>query len=1441
MKPLQLIMSAFGPYAGKTEIDFERLGSQGLFLITGDTGAGKTTIFDAITFALYGEASGTVRKAEMFRSKYADELLATQVVFTFEVRGKRYRVTRNPDYLRPKDRGAGFTLQKADACLEYPDQRPPVTRAKEVTKAVTELIGLDCRQFTQIVMIAQGDFQRLLLAGTEERGKIFRQIFHTELFQELQFKLKEKTKSSWKGYDELKRSIGQHMEGVASDGDPSLYGEFEEIKKAGFDGRLSRSLELLDAMIKKDEEAFQKLEEEKEELRSKHEEQLRLLEQIRQQEENRRDLEERQKELETNELQKKEAKEDLDRTEEAAKEIEKLGKAIRNGEELLKLHDQLADKQTFLIEKKDVLSKKEEEQKRQKNAKEELEKEMEAENLLLEELKGVGEEKERLTNKKEKLNNGLKELDGRQQTLIQLTNEAAENDVHLEEEKRKEAELKESIRFTEERIGALQGADRQETVLGQRQKNLEDRIGNLSGQKSEWEDLSRNLSQVKKKLQELQTEKTKLSNELEEKSLRLDKLKEIREKEGSLDRQLKQLEEKQKSLDKLSERYHDSVAAKEEAEKERNLGKKKTEEARHKTECLRKELEQARQIVQAGEKLEQEKKEAQEKKERLSSWSAELEKLLIQEMEANGKLEAYQEASSKWNRLKKAYDELEQLFYDAQAGILAERLEENQPCPVCGAIHHPMPAKIPSHAPNKELLARRRTEMQKAASLTENLSALAGQLKKQAEGKKAELMESLGALWKPGESLETARRNVEEALAETEALLEKLSAELEKNQSVQKQKTDLEERISGQLEIVEQLSIELHEKENSLTAQQTLLCEREEQLLEAALSVIKEEEGEAAENCNSAPEAAKKAAGLLDVRRKETEELWKDAKEGVLEYIKVTDSLNTLRGKLDGKKREEETLAENRVSMAGKLEMLNKQIGGELEAVSRLLKESFSLEENISKEVISNEVITKGELGQAAGNALRWLEEQRKEILCQQEIVTAQIEEMKACRERKQSLEELLKKCTQNIVKANERQKNFEKQRKEILGQIRRLLCREDMPWQDRYREAESFMEDELSAAAADALACLREAVGQIKDALGENEKKLQQKESLEGQLSEQRGKAKRLAEEFRQCELDTEILRTEKNELEKQIEELLLPLKGESREELIIRLKNLEERKSGLEKALADAKKIYSRLKERSDNLQAAIEVLKKQLSEAPGCSRVEVEEKEKKYNTRQVENEGKIRECYGKLTRNREIYQKVSSKQQELNRVERDYVRIKALSDTANGTLTGKQKVELETYVQMTYFDRILQKANLRLMTMSSGQYELIRQKDYEDLKGKAGLELNVIDHYNGSERSIRTLSGGESFQASLSLALGLSDEIQAAAGGIQLDAMFVDEGFGSLDDEALNQAMKALIDLTEGRRLVGIISHVKELNEQIDKKIVVSKAGRGEAIGSSVVIEV
>ena len=157
------------------------------------------------------------------------------------------------------------------------------------------------------------------------------------------------------------------------------------------------------------------------------------------------------------------------------------------------------------------------------------------------------------------------------------------------------------------------------------------------------------------------------------------------------------------------------------------------------------------------------------------------------------------------------------------------------------------------------------------------------------------------------------------------------------------------------------------------------------------------------------------------------------------------------------------------------------------------------------------------------------------------------------------------------------------------------------------------------------------------------------------------------------------------------------------------------------------------------------------------------------------------------------------------------------------------------LETYVLMEYFDRIIARANTRFMSLSGGQYELKRRENASNNRSQSGLELNVIDHYNGSERKVESLSGGEQFKASLSLALGLSDEVQSSAGGIRLDTMFVDEGFGSLDDESLRLAMNTLGSLTEGNRLIGIISHVPAL-KQIERQILVRKDRFG---GSNVTI--
>ena len=253
---------------------------------------------------------------------------------------------------------------------------------------------------------------------------------------------------------------------------------------------------------------------------------------------------------------------------------------------------------------------------------------------------------------------------------------------------------------------------------------------------------------------------------------------------------------------------------------------------------------------------------------------------------------------------------------------------------------------------------------------------------------------------------------------------------------------------------------------------------------------------------------------------------------------------------------------------------------------------------------------------------------------------------------------------------------------------------------------------------------------------------------------------------------------------------------------------------------------------------MNAKILGLKPQISEADELDKDALNEEKAALSEEKRNVDYRSKQVHARLSANENALLGIRSKSANLCETEKRYSWVKALSDTANGTIKGKEKIMLETYIQTTYFDRIIRRANTRLMVMTQGQYELKRRAEAENMRSQSGLELNVIDHYNGSERSVKTLSGGESFMASLSLALGLSDEIQSSAGGVKLDAMFVDEGFGSLDEQSLEQAMRALAGLVEGNRLVGIISHVADLKQRIDKQIVVKKTKSG---GSSAEIVV
>ena len=913
MRPIKLTVSAFGPYAGKTILEMDKLGENGLYLITGDTGAGKTTIFDAITYALYGEASGDNREPSMFRSKYAETTTPTEVELVFSYAGKTYTVKRNPEYERPKSRGEGFTTQKAEAQLIYPDGRI-VTKQRDVDNAIRDIMGINRSQFLQIAMIAQGDFLKLLLAPTEERKKIFRQIFKTQLYQDLQEKLKRESSSLNDQCTAARSSIKQYIDGISCDENDVLSIKVEKAKEG-----VLPSSDVID-----------------------------LIEQLLTQDQNR---------------------------------YTELQHSISD-----------TDKKLEIIN----------------------------ENLG-------------------KIEAAEKTQDALEQTKIELLRENEVNDKLL-------------------------------SIFAAEEQKTHDR-------------------------ERLSEEKAKIEAEFP----RYEALAIL---EGAIKQAKNDIAEREKKLKKDREQY---------ALDAESFAK------------LKKEYESLANAGEGRERLVNQREKAEERQAKLRAASEELDDL----DELNNHLALLQSDYIKAADVaKEATDDYEaknRAFLDEQAGIIAETLADGEPCPVCGSLEHPSIARKSEKAPTETQLKKAKDKAEKARLSAEEKSGLCKEANVKLEVKKTEVEKHVNELWQ-----DTSVDLAKEKLASEQALVSEKIAELTIAISEEEKKSSRRAELS---ELIPQNEAVLKEKEKDITS------------------------------CNTALEADKASLNEKIIQR-DTD------KKGL---------------RFDNK-----TMAEN--------------------------------------EVLTTEKA---------------------------------IKDMKAA---------------------------FDKAQKE-----------------------------------------------------------------------------------------------------------------------------------------LADSR-------ERIAGYKASIEKLSKQISSNCVPDK-EAETKKKEALTEQKQTDDFVSKVlHARMETNKQALTNIRAKVGELETLETRYTWIRALSNTANGNISGKEKVMLETYIQMTYFDRIIARANTRLMVMSGGQYELKRRKEAENNRSQSGLDLDVIDHYNGTERSVKTLSGGESFKASLSLALGLSDEIQASAGGVKLDTMFVDEGFGSLDEESLDQAMKALSGLADGNRLVGIISHVADLKNRIDKQIVVEKEKSG-----------
>ena len=1239
MKPEKLIISAFGPYAAETEVDFTKLGDGGLYLITGDTGAGKTTIFDAITFALFGEASGAVREAGMFQSKYAKAGTPTFVELTFLSHGKRYRVRRNPEYVRPKERGQGVTTQAARAELYFYDGRQPVTKTGEVTRAVEQILGFNYGQFTQIAMIAQGDFQKLLLADTAERGKIFRQLVHTELFSDLQNRLREEKNACDAEYREIRRSITQSLDGADCSGEPDLEERLSELRKVKFEGQVEAGLELLKALTDRGSGRLKNLDARLEKLDGQIREQAAYLEKVRQNGKRRKELEERKKEREQFLPVLQAAAGAWEEAKSSGDAVPELDRMIQECTEWERQYGGLEQDQSRLA----GLDRRREEEagglERLLKRQAELDQELLAEKREIRSLSEADGERERLLGRQTGLQNRRNGLEGKFSQWKEVREQLAGNRERLSRLSEQEAGERERKDALEQSFLEMEGAETREQAMVHEAERCTE-------QRRKLDLLDRGIRDGKERLCRAE-----------------DSWKQAGE-------QWKAAQADQSALKEMGKRLHET---------ELSLAAWKQEELR-----LTERLASVKQFYGRMEKLD----------------------AMFQELERAQK--EYEQAAAVHGRVQEDLGIMEQLFYDAQAGLLARNLTEGEKCPVCGSVHHPEPARLLTGAPEKPELDRKKKEADRVRQAMIEASAAAMQgglrLREEEESLRAEA----GELFDMAISCEDREWRTffqSRAAAEIKAAETALDAG--------------KEQAGAMIQLLEQKS----------------RVEQENARLETTLPELQKAEERARETVTAAETA------LLGLR---------DQRKSFLEELGLPDN------------------------------------GEAFEELSRRCREKTDA-----------------------------LLKAREETACYRRL-----------REERLELQKRLEAVQRELA---------EKQQEESAG-MGRLEALEDqiqaeleLPGTEAGLKSGKAMENELED--------LDAALSKIQAELEVNRRKLLRREQLEKAAEE----TERLSEDCQKQAGDKRLLLArmdaERAGLLGSIEEKKAVLGALTREENRRKGEEAREKKRAVSEQTAEAERAYLECMQKDAGLREAITALEGQTdpmvteSEADAAEALAQKERE-----REAAREERTRQ-YAEYENNRRIYDAVLKSRDAMVKAERRYIWVKALSDTANGNLAQKHKIELETYVQMAYFDRILRKANVRLMTMTGGQYELVRKKEQDTRQGKVGLDLNVTDHYNGSQRSVKTLSGGESFMASLSLALGLSDEIQARAGGIQLDAMFVDEGFGSLDEEALNQAVKVLNGLAGGNRMVGIISHVAELKERIDRKIVVKKDRIGGGGGSRI----
>lgn len=379
----------------------------------------------------------------------------------------------------------------------------------------------------------------------------------------------------------------------------------------------------------------------------------------------------------------------------------------------------------------------------------------------------------------------------------------------------------------------------------------------------------------------------------------------------------------------------------------------------------------------------------------------------------------------------------------------------------------------------------------------------------------------------------------------------------------------------------------------------------------------------------------------------------------------------------------------------------------------------------------------------------------------------------------------------------------------------------------DLYEEAQEdwLQEEDILCLQQDKLELSRKIVDiQIQlDMYGEAEK---QYDMAEKQLPECEKNRKQFETNYQQMETQLVEKRTEHSELTKRVEELSNTLQFKDENAAKTEIDKLKKHMDDLKRGQQDAAKELQMTENQQHEAEGRKKSLISQIENGEKLSLENLLDEKEKLDAQHSALQNQWTVTINRYKNNQSLIKSIEKDWNRYDQLEKEYAVLNDLSSVANGAVSGKDKLELETYIQMEYFDRVLVKANSRFENMSDQQYRLVRNEVSVDKRSESGLEISVFDAYTSSFRPVRNLSGGETFMASLALALGLADEIQESAGGVYADTLFVDEGFGSLDDTTRDRAIEELNKLTQGNRLVGVISHIDELKESIDKQIVVKK---------------